>query len=606
MKEESGGKSMGLRARITAGIMGVVGVTALFFFAFVHHQAQAVYVGLLDSVLLTWGERAELEPGLSVACPAMDALGPMGGGATRLSLGCLKAGDGPVAGWERVGLARDPVGDELVAAHAGLLTEARLAGRPIFRSVELSFGMFRLMALPPLAPEGDGLLIFAPVSNHPLGTEGLATRFSLAVGLLFLVAMAGSSLCSWMVIRPIEELRDVSEKIAEGILDEGVELTGSAEFVSLSRSINRMRRAIAEKIEESESQNRALVEKGEALSSSNRELERAIFKANQMAAESEIRSYELEHEVVQRRQAEEALRSSEEKYRTIVENMKEGYCEVNREGYITFVNAAMCEMSGYTADEIMRLPRGHYVSEESRSRVFAAFNGLRHGHEDLAEFDYIIVRKDGRRRHIGVSVSLIRNAAGAYSGYRTLVRDVEARKRYEEELIHMAYHDPLTGLKNRKGFYECLESGIIRAKRYGGQVALLYIDIDRFKEVNDTLGHEAGDLVLQEITRRLVENLRQSDCVARIGGDEFAVVLDNDGGCDVGTVIAKVAAMLAQPYRVGELSVDYVSGSIGVALFPDDAVTANDLIRSADNAMYAVKRERKGMDAEGVATGRRA
>ena len=155
----------------------------------------------------------------------------------------------------------------------------------------------------------------------------------------------------------------------------------------------------------------------------------------------------------------------------------------------------------------------------------------------------------------------------------------------------MAYHDPLTGLKNRKGFYERLGNDIIRAKRYGGRVALLYIDIDRFKEVNDTLGHEGGDIVLQEITRRFLDNLRQSDCVARMGGDEFAVILENDGGRDV--VVDKMMDILSRPYEVGGRVIDYVSGSIGIALFPDDAVTANDLIGYADSDMYAVKRKKK-------------
>ena len=155
----------------------------------------------------------------------------------------------------------------------------------------------------------------------------------------------------------------------------------------------------------------------------------------------------------------------------------------------------------------------------------------------------------------------------------------------------MAYHDSLTGLKNRKGFYGRLDADITRAKRYGGRVVLLYIDIDRFKEVNDTLGHEAGDRVLQEITRRLLENLRKCDCVARVGGDEFAVVLADEKGSDA--VLEKLMTILAAPYGVGEEVVDYVSGSIGVALFPDDAVTANDLIQYADSAMYAVKRGKK-------------
>ena len=585
------GKTMGLRARITVWIAGVFVAMALFFFAFVHHQVRAVYIGGLDSTLLVWGEQMAREPGRALDTP-------------HLAMGFVIEGTGRPSGWDRYGMVTEKIGEGL-AAHVALLAEARRTGQAAYRTVDLRGGAFRLMALPPLDSGGAGCLVFAPVADHPIGTDGLGARFVLAALIFFLAVMVGGYLYAWFLIRPIEVLRDMSEMIAKGNLDEEVTFTGSSELVSLSHSINRMRRAIADKIRESETQNQALAEKGRDHEASNRALEQAIFKANQMAAEAEIRSYELEHEVVQRRQAEEALRSSEEKYRAIVENMKEGYCEMGREGNVTFANAAMCEISGYTPGEIVGMHRGQFIAEERRDQVLSAFSELIEGDEDMAELDYPIIRKDGSGRHIGVSVSLIRNASGERIGYRTIVRDVEARKRYEEELIHMAYHDPLTGLKNRKGFYERLETDITRAKRHGGQVVLLYIDIDRFKEVNDTLGHEGGDVILQEITRRFLGNLRQSDCVARIGGDEFVVILDNDGRCGEEVVTRKVVEMLSRPYHVGNQVVDYISASIGVALFPDDAVTASDLIRYADIAMYEVKRERKALDGGGSEEGRR-
>ncbi|VVS90460.1 diguanylate cyclase domain-containing protein [Desulfoluna spongiiphila] len=592
--DEKEGKTLGLRARITAWITGVLVVMALFFFAFVHHQTRSVYIATLDAALLARGELAA-RGGMGPGTPLLQNPGGIAVEwveTPTLFLGVLVEGQGDSKAMQGVGAAASALGSE-VAVHGDMLAEARRKGGPVARTAGLRGGTFRLMALPPAGENGVGTLVFTPVFAHPRGTEGLEARFAVAAVCLLGVILAGGTLFTWHLIRPIEELRDVSEKIAEGNLDAGVQLSGSAEFVSLSRSINRMRRAIADMLHESTRQNQALVDKGGELESSNRELERAIFTANQMTAEAEIRSYELEHEIAQRHQAEEALRSSEEKYRTIVENMKEGYCEVSRDGCITFVNAAMCEICGYEADEILGMYRGQFVVEEKRDEVMSRFAAVLEGNDEVTEFDYPILRKDGRKRHIGVSVSLIRNGAGDREGYRTIVRDVEARKRYEEELIYMAYHDPLTGLKNRKGFYERLETDILRAKRYGGQVALLYIDIDRFKEVNDTLGHEAGDEVLRQITRRLVDNLRQSDCVARVGGDEFAVVLDNADGCDVEVVVRKVAVILAQPYSAGGRDVAYVSGSVGVALFPEDAVTASDLIRYADSAMYEVKRSRK-------------
>ena len=584
-------KPMGLRWRITAWITGFFMVMALFFFAFIHHHARSVYLGVLDAALLTWGEPMIQGGGhgLHGSESGHEVLHSVSH-VPHLSMGFFREGPGTPESWDVVGDIPPGMADALENQLA-LLVEAKDSGQPVYGMVVLKETRYRVVALPPLGPKGHPGVAFSPVVLSSIGAEGLGGRFGLSLVLFFLVVVGGGYFYSWLLVRPVELLRDVSEKIAEGSQNEDVTFTGSAEFVSLSHSINRMRRAISEKIGESEVQNQALMEKGDELVSTNRELERSIFKANQMMAEAEIRSYELEHEVVQRRQAEEALRSSEEKYRTIVETMKEGYCEVNRDGHVVFVNSAMCEITGYDQAEIVGMYRGQFIAEDSREEVLAKFASLLDGSDDIAEFDYPILRKDGQRRHIGVSVSVIRNTAGDRSGYRTIVRDVEARKRYEEELIYMAYHDSLTGLKNRKGFYGRLDADITRAKRYGGRVVLLYIDIDRFKEVNDTLGHEAGDRVLQKITHRLVANLRKCDCVARVGGDEFAVVLADENGSDA--VLQKLLVILAAPYGVGEEVVDYVSGSIGVAVFPDDAVTANDLIQYADSAMYAVKRGKK-------------
>ena len=584
-------KPMGLRGRITAWLTCFFMVMALFFFAFIYHHTRTVYLGVLDAALLTWAEPmirggACGLPRSSSGCEVLHGVASV----PHLSMGFIREGlgsPGPLGSTGEI----PPGMEEALVGQAALMVKAKGLGQPVYGMIELRGVHYRVVALPPLGSKGHPGFVFSPVVVFPLGADGIEGRFALLLVLFFLVLMGGGYFYSWLLVRPVELLRDVSEKIAEGSQDEDVTFTGSAEFVSLFHSINRMRRAISDKIGESEVQNQALMEKGEELAFTNRDLERSMFKANQMMAEAEIRSYELEHEVVQRRQAEEALRSSEEKYRTIVETMKEGYCEVGSDGRVAFVNSAMCEITGYDQGEVVGMYRWQLVADDSREEVQAIFDSLLDGSDDIAEFEYPILRKDGQRRHIGVSVSVIRNTAGYRSGYRTIVRDVEARKRYEEELIYMAYHDSLTGLKNRKGFYERLDADITRAKRYGGRVVLMYIDIDRFKEVNDTFGHEAGDRVLQEITHRLLANLRQCDCVARIGGDEFAVVLADEHGSDA--VLEKLLGILAVPYGVGAGVVDYISGSIGVALFPDDAVTANDLIQYADSAMYAVKRGKK-------------
>ena len=119
---------------------------------------------------------------------------------------------------------------------------------------------------------------------------------------------------------------------------------------------------------------------------------------------------------------------------------------------------------------------------------------------------------------------------------RSIVRDVDRQKEYEKNLIYLAYHDALTGLKNRKAFYEQLREALYHAKRYGTELALIYVDIDKFKKVNDTLGHEIGDVLLLEIRDRLQNTLRKTDFISRIGGDEFVVLVDNPNHFQPGAI----------------------------------------------------------------------
>ena len=172
----------------------------------------------------------------------------------------------------------------------------------------------------------------------------------------------------------------------------------------------------------------------------------------------------------------------------------------------------------------------------------------------------------------------------------TQVATVVERKRAEDRLRHLAHHDGLTNLTNRALFHDRLETALRSANRIENQIALLFLDLDGFKEINDTRGHEAGDRILVEVARRLEDSTRETDTVARMGGDEFTVLLTNvqDRGA-VETAIAKVRELLAMPIDLDGERV-YVSCSIGMALYPGDGVTANELLARADTDMYAGKR----------------
>lgn len=175
------------------------------------------------------------------------------------------------------------------------------------------------------------------------------------------------------------------------------------------------------------------------------------------------------------------------------------------------------------------------------------------------------------------------------SGLRRALDFAHVRREAERRLAHLAYCDSLTGLWNRYMFAERLEHAVANAKRVGHRLGVLYIDLDGFKTVNDTHGHDAGDTLLKEVAARLRRTLRDSDTISRLGGDEFAVVLTHLGENTLAPTVARLAAALAEPVPIGTASAR-VTASIGVAEFPDDAQHASLLVQLADTAMYQAKR----------------
>jgi diguanylate cyclase (GGDEF)-like protein/PAS domain S-box-containing protein len=294
----------------------------------------------------------------------------------------------------------------------------------------------------------------------------------------------------------------------------------------------------------------------------------------------------------ERDRAENALRDSESRYRSIIENIEEGYCEIDIEGNIIFINDAMQEILGYTSEELMKTSTKRLLTEKDAERVVQYLANVFVSEKMPSEFVFPIIRKDGAKKYIEVSPGIIKNAEGKKIGLRSIVRDVDQRKKYEENLIYLAYHDALTGLKNRKAFYEQLQNAIYRAKRYGTEVGLIYIDIDQFKKVNDTLGHEIGDMLLQEIKNRLEGCLRKTDFISRIGGDEFVIIVDDPTKIHPEVIAQKVVDDLSRPYELNGHVIDYVSSSVGISTFPADAQDSESLINKADRAMYKAKESR--------------
>jgi diguanylate cyclase (GGDEF)-like protein len=201
------------------------------------------------------------------------------------------------------------------------------------------------------------------------------------------------------------------------------------------------------------------------------------------------------------------------------------------------------------------------------------------------------IRKDGEL--FSMELSMSKMVLGGQNYFVGVVRDITERKLAEQKIEHLAHYDFLTDLPNRALFLSNLELSLSLAKRNNYKVAVFFLDLDGFKKINDTLGHDTGDLLLQEVSRRLKKTIRASDTVARVGGDEFTFALNNPRSEDGAALIAnKIIIALAEPFDLNG-QICHVGGSIGISLFPDDAQSLEQLITQADSAMYLAKKSGK-------------
>lgn len=295
-------------------------------------------------------------------------------------------------------------------------------------------------------------------------------------------------------------------------------------------------------------------------------------------------------DVSERRQADEQRRLAA----TVFEESNEGIVITDPQGGILRVNRAFTIVTGYQEDEV----RGHTPAILASGRHDPTF--YRDMWERLSENggwrgEIWNKRKNGEIYPEWLGISAVRDPEGEVAYYVGIFSDITEKKRAEVDLEHYAHFDQLTGLPNRILFQDRLKQALIRAGRNDRRVALLFLDLDRFKAVNDTLGHQSGDLLLQRVAGRIQRSLRAVDTVARLGGDEFTVIVGDletrDQAADISARIAKkIAAALARPFRIGNQEV--ASGSsLGIAIYPEDGETVSDLVKHADTAMYAAKAE---------------
>ncbi len=295
----------------------------------------------------------------------------------------------------------------------------------------------------------------------------------------------------------------------------------------------------------------------------------------------------------ERKKTEEALRQSEQRYRTILEEMDEAYFEVDLAGNYTYVNDAICRLLGYPQEELLGTTFRKQVNEEDTALLYDAFGKIFTTGKPVRDIAYKAIRKGGEVRYSEIAGFPIQNHKGEVVGFRGIGRDVTERKRTEEQIRHMATHDALTELPNRMMFSQMLNHAIQAAKRNKRKLAVLFIDLDRFKIINDTLGHEAGDELLKTIATRFKQTLRAMDVVARLGGDEFVILVEEvENSGQLVTVAQKILSVAMKPVLLmGEEC--RVTASIGISMYPKDGEDEQVLMKTADKAMYFAKEEGK-------------
>ncbi|MYN41386.1 EAL domain-containing protein [Duganella sp. FT109W] len=287
------------------------------------------------------------------------------------------------------------------------------------------------------------------------------------------------------------------------------------------------------------------------------------------------------------------LRDSEARFRGAFGQAAVGLAQLSADGRWLRVNRKLQDIVGYTEEELRGMHVADLVTPEDWQIDAPLLRALAHGELETSSREKRYLCKDGRRVWVKATVTAMQPDAGD-AALVAVIEDISQRKQFEEELMHLARHDALTGLANRTLLLDRVSQAIAQARRSGNQVAMLFLDLDRFKTINDSLGHDAGDRVVIEVGRRLKQAVRDADTVARFGGDEFVVLLPELPTEDIAAALAqKILSALFEPMLIHghELA---PACSIGISLYPRDGDNGKTLLKNADAALYQAKAMGRG------------
>jgi diguanylate cyclase (GGDEF)-like protein/PAS domain S-box-containing protein len=301
--------------------------------------------------------------------------------------------------------------------------------------------------------------------------------------------------------------------------------------------------------------------------------------------------YCIARDVTEPRKESRKLEESEQRFRSLFENHTDAIFSFDPNGNFLSANNAVSKLTGYPVEDLRGMTFHPLIAAEFLEQAIAFIAASFQGNPQ--NFDTVCIRKDGTRFDVNVTtLPIVVNEK--IVGIHGIARDITYSKNYERRIEYLANYDSLTGLPNRNLLDDRMRHAVIQADRLGLQIGVLYLDINRFKLINDSLGHDKGDMLLQIVANRLQENVREGDTVARLGSDEFVMVLENITMVEaVSTIANDLLNAIAAPIKIGSVDLA-VSTSIGASVYPKDGEDNVTLLKNADLAMYQAKQEGAG------------